>query len=745
MEKKTNLNLMLRISFVLAALGICTISNAKIIRVDDSATGANNGTSWTDAYVYLQDALAEAASGDEIRVAHGLYTPGLGGGFVPGDSNASFQLKNGVEIKGGYVGLDIPEKSDERAFNIFETVLSSDVNSPKPPSFVVVNGSNVDETAILDGFTVNGFFRTASGGRVPVYIISGSPTIENCTFVFTSPVNGGRGFYNSNGSNPIITSCTFKGNSDINAPNIKFDVTIMENEQSSPMLTNCTFENNSNTIIKQSGGSLKLENCIFENNSNAIIAQTGGSLKLEYCTFLNNKIKYPLIGFVFSGCINNSGGDLTITDCIFTENTNESPNQGGRVLSSGGGCINNLNGKAIIKNCTFERNYSVNNGSCIDSPKNSNDDSGSTSVINCVFRGNAADDSGGAISGSNMMIQNCRFSGNTSDTGGAISVFASDVHNCIFEANRGDHGSAVSISPESYRYFYNCTFFGNSGGSVIKSSNSKYTLNVTGCILRENESNVIEGDNVKVTYCNIEGLLPGAGNIDVEPQFVIAGYRSDVNDPNSDWVEGDYHLKSQAGHWDSQNQTWILDDITSPCVDAGDPNSPIGYEPFPNGGIYNLGAYGRSLEASKTYFGTTSCGGILAGDINGDCIVDTKDLMIVASQWLLDGSDFINQPPQVTLIEPHDGDQITWNGQLTLRVEAFDADGEIVMVEFYLEQKQGNEVQKSIRSDTDGSNGWQYVLHTNPNYGNWTISATATDNEGAKTQSNKISITLIAP
>jgi hypothetical protein len=32
----------------------------------------------------------------------------------------------------------------------------------------------------------------------------------------------------------------------------------------------------------------------------------------------------------------------------------------------------------------------------------------------------------------------------------------------------------------------------------------------------------------------------------------------------------------------------------------GDPNSPVGNEPEPNGDIINMGAYGGTVEASKT-------------------------------------------------------------------------------------------------------------------------------------------------
>ena len=66
------------------------------------------------------------------------------------------------------------------------------------------------------------------------------------------------------------------------------------------------------------------------------------------------------------------------------------------------------------------------------------------------------------------------------------------------------------------------------------------------------------------------------------------------------WIDGDYHLKSQAGRWDPNSQSWVIDNITSPCIDAGDPNSPVGDEPEPNGGVVNMGAYGGTAEASKS-------------------------------------------------------------------------------------------------------------------------------------------------
>jgi hypothetical protein len=128
----------------------------------------------------------------------------------------------------------------------------------------------------------------------------------------------------------------------------------------------------------------------------------------------------------------------------------------------------------------------------------------------------------------------------------------------------------------------------------------------------------------------------------VDPMFVQPGYwdhNGTQENPNDDiWVDGDYRVKSQAGRWDPVTLTWVRDEVTSPCIDTGEPMSPIGLEPFPNGGIVNMGAYGGTVEASKSHFNTEPCETVMAGDINGDCKVDFLDLQILSSHWLWDGS-----------------------------------------------------------------------------------------------------------
>ncbi len=93
----------------------------------------------------------------------------------------------------------------------------------------------------------------------------------------------------------------------------------------------------------------------------------------------------------------------------------------------------------------------------------------------------------------------------------------------------------------------------------------------------------------------------GEGNIDADPCFASPGLWDPNGVPLTSAGAEDYHLKSQAGRWSPALQEWVLDETTSPCIDAGDPNSPVAEEPVPNGGRVNLGAHGGTAQASKSY------------------------------------------------------------------------------------------------------------------------------------------------
>ena len=150
-----------------------------------------------------------------------------------------------------------------------------------------------------------------------------------------------------------------------------------------------------------------------------------------------------------------------------------------------------------------------------------------------------------------------------------------------------------SIEPFSIENINNCTIQFN---------------NVFNNILDTNDTNWVNypSEYGDLTITNANGNPADLQvNISVNPLFVQHGYWDEngtPEDPNDDfWVDGDYHLKSQYGRWVPNSESWVIDDVTSPCIDAGDPNSPVGDESFPNGGRINMGAYGGTVEASKSY------------------------------------------------------------------------------------------------------------------------------------------------
>ena len=278
----------------------------------------------------------------------------------------------------------------------------------------------------------------------------------------------------------------------------------------------------------------------------------------------------------------------------------------------------------------------------------------SPTIQNCIITNNRAGDDGGGImcSVASPTIRNCIITRNIAEVweGGGIRCRACTgaiLDNCLITENSAGYGGGIGSSGDNFLppgdvIVSNCTFSGNSaacGGAVYVNDGSEpFMLN---CILWGDTAMygpeiALAGlgwpaPGLNVRFSDVQGgeadvydygyLYWEIGNIDADPCF-------------ADPCNGDYHLKSQAGRWDANDGRWTMDEVTSPCIDAGDPMSPIGYEPFPNGGIINMGAYGGTPEASKSYFGKAPCETRVAGDVNGDCIVDYRDLAIALMHWL---------------------------------------------------------------------------------------------------------------
>ncbi len=618
--------------------------------VDIDAEGANNGSSWADAFQRIEDALEVALVGVEIRVAQGVYRPtppspeqasnpkpadcatsvstmadltwiaGSGtmshdvyfgtaspgvfqgnqisttfdpGTMAPGktyywridevstwdtttgevwsfttdpgpppsmpsvvaaDSTsetsitdhcrlATFELKDGVILKGGYAGFGEPDP-DARDIDVYKTILSGDMNGDdvgvNDPCDLLTHSSRVDNcyhvvtavdisyyggpNTILDGFTITG---GNADGQYPdwelgrgggMYNKQSSPTVLNCTFIENSALGGG-GMDNVHGW-PYLINCAFSRNFSNWGGGLA-------NVDGRPTLIDCTFIGN---VSSYKGGAMGCYD---------------GSPPMNDCTFIDNRA-------VLGGAIYGADCRPKPTDCAFTGNTAEK-----------GGVVYNNDSSVILTNCTLSGNLATEGGVIYD-------DEGGSNLINCILTANKAITGGVMYStgDSSVRLTNCILSGNSAVSGGVI--YSSDdsfvrLTNCTLWSNSADIGNALAC--DSYQ------------------QQNPSSIEMTNCILRDGGGEIWnnDGSEIMITYSDVQGGWPGEGNFDAEPLFVKTGYW----DTNSVWVEGDYRLR--AG---------------SPCIDAGtdtdvytDIEGNVRPFDFPgadnNGGLpdFDIGAY----------------------------------------------------------------------------------------------------------------------------------------------------------
>ena len=123
----------------------------------------------------------------------------------------------------------------------------------------------------------------------------------------------------------------------------------------------------------------------------------------------------------------------------------------------------------------------------------------------------------------------------------------------------------------------------------------------------------------RARFSRVDNMSAGQGNIDGDPLFV---------DPDN----GDYHLRSNRGRYWPEHDVWILDRLTSPCIDGGDPNAEPLDEPIPNGGRINMGAYGGTAQASLSPYEQTSMPGQAYNPSPPDGAVDVDSNVVLS--WI---------------------------------------------------------------------------------------------------------------
>lgn len=225
---------------------------------------------------------------------------------------------------------------------------------------------------------------------------------------------------------------------------------------------------------------------------------------------------------------------------------------------------------------------------------------------------------------SNAIIDHCLLTNNQAEYGGGIMLFYSDAvitNNCIMENSADAVGGGIYNFASGGKIVNNVIAYNSSdivGGGILNMYGNSSIINntivhnrpsglhldgtgldmwdpdygrpVLNNIIWQNELYIEEyvaENEYDIRFNDIQGGWDGDGNINVDPLFADAENR-------------DYHLKSEAGRWDPLNMSWVVDESTSPCIDAGNPGNSAGDEPVDNGNRINMGAYGGTPEASKS-------------------------------------------------------------------------------------------------------------------------------------------------
>lgn len=416
--------------------------NAQIF-VNLAAKGANNGSSWENAFTDLQNALAAAKESDQIWIASGTYYPGQTGA----SRSTTFLLTKGVEIYGGFQGSEI--NLSERNSTKHPTTLSGDLNRDD-----IIDNFNENRTdnvwslmqvknktahiPIIDGIIFIGghadgndeLIEASSGGGLFLY---GPASIKNCSFYQNySEERGGALFLmdalateksglEDNQIDLEIENCTFNNNFSKDGGAVNFQLKTVK--VSSIVIRNSDFFENTSEDF---GGGLNIASYIED-----------ATIKIDSCKFYKNNSFEEAGGVIFE--FYGKRNEVTVQNSMFDSNT----------AKLAAGAIFLYNNRISSSNTYNLDNCSFINNSTSDGPNRENGggaiylvsqgDQNSTNINNSIFSKNSTNGHGGAIAirakkrgvQKRIEINNCQIVDNFSNNGGGIYYKSSGIQDSL--------------------------------------------------------------------------------------------------------------------------------------------------------------------------------------------------------------------------------------------------------------------------------------------------------------------------
>jgi uncharacterized protein (DUF362 family) len=526
-------------------------------------------------YDHIQDAIDDAADGEQIVASEGTY-----------DENINLKGKN----------LTIRSSDPNNPAVVAATVINGGVQGP-----VVTFSNGEDPSCTLAGFTI-------TGGSKGIFCFDASPTIVNCTI----NKEGGVAMELWHNSDPAMIGCTIIGD---------VIVRIIENLRTGgryDYIQDAIDDAINGDEIVVSRGSYQ-ENIDFigknltvrstDPNDPAVVAATviDGAGQGPVVTFSDGEGPNCLLsGFTIidGNCLEGGGiycwmSSPTICRCVIRENQAD---------YNGGGMFSFLSAP-MLANCAFVGN-SADYGGAVYAEESS------PMLANCVFTNNAADSDGGAMYyyyDCYPTLSNCTFSMNSAANGKALACDTFPLF---------PYPSTINAS--------NCIFW-DGGGEIWNADASAITITCS-CVqdADPNDGSVYPGagnidddplftdpnglDDVAGTEDDDLRLSAGSPCIDAGDNLGVPADTTDLdNDGNT----------TERTPVDLDNHSRFLDDPAT--IDSG-VSDPPDYND-----VVDMGAYEFAVDT--TCWEAAECAGQPSGDATCDGNVNLADLFALKANF----------------------------------------------------------------------------------------------------------------